>query len=148
MASYRQHYYHIIFETKFRNPTIPNEYSPLLYKYIWGFIENKKCKLYRINGYEDHVHLLVDIHPTIAISNFVKNLKVSTSLWLKGKTEFNKFDGWSEGYASFTISHSIKDAVVEYIKDQKDHHKVLTFKEEYEALLKEFGIEFDEKQLE
>ena len=146
MASYRQHYYHIVFGTKFRNKAIYNEHSHLLYKYVWGFVENKKSKLYRINGSEDHLHLFVDIHPTIAISNFVKDLKVSTSLWLKEKPEFNKFDGWAEGYASFTISHSNINSVIEYIKNQKEHHKIVTFKDEYEALLKEFGIEFDEKE--
>ena len=148
MASYRQHYYHIVFGTKRRERTIPNEHCILLYKYIWGFIEKKKCKLYCIDGCEDHIHLLVDIHPRIAIADFVKDLKVSTSLWLKEKQEFKNFKGWSEGYASFTVSHNSKNAIVEYIKSQKEHHKHISFQEEYIAILQENGLEFEENELE
>ena len=148
MASYRQLYYHVVFGTKFRKPTRPDVHCQLLYKYIWGIIENKKCKLYRINGCEEHIHLLVDIHPTIAVSTFVKDLKVSTSLWLKQQREFQNFEGWSEGFGIFTVSHSDKDRVIEYIKNQKEHHLKLTFLDEYKTLLKEYGIDFDEKDLE
>ena len=148
MASYRQLYYHIVFGTKFRKPTIPDVHCQLLYKYIWGIIENKKCKLYRINGCEEHIHLLVDIHPTIAVSTFVKDLKVSTSIWLKQQREFQNFEGWSEGFGIFTVSHSDKDRVIEYIKNQKEHHLKLTFLDEYKTLLKEYEIDFDEKDLE
>jgi putative transposase len=147
MASYRQLYYHIVFGTKYHKQTIPDEHCQLLYKYIWGIIENKKSKLYRINGGKDHLHLLVDIHPTIALSTFVKDIKVSTSLWLKEQSEFNHFEGWVEGFAAFTISHNNRINVIEYIKNQKEHHKTVTFRDEYEALLKEFGIKFDEKNL-
>ena len=148
MVSYRQLYYHVVFGTKFRKPTIPDVHCQLLYKYIWGIIENKKCKLYRINGCEEHIHLLVDIHPTIAVSTFVKDLKVSTSLWLKQQREFQNFEGWSEGFGIFTVSHSDKDRVIEYIKNQKEHHLKLTFLDEYKTLLKEYEIDFDEKDLE
>ena len=148
MASYRQLIYHVVFGTKFRKPTIPDVHCQLLYKYIWGIIENKKCKLYRINGCEEHIHLLVDIHPTIAVSTFVKDLKVSTSLWLKQQREFQNFEGWSEGFGIFTVSHSDKDRVIEYIKNQKEHHLKLTFLDEYKTLLKEYEIDFDEKDLE
>ena len=148
MASYRQLYYHVVFGTKFRKPTIPDVHCQLLYKYIWGIIENKKCKLYRINGCEEHIHLLVDIHPTIAVSTFVKDLKVSTSIWLKQQREFQNFEGWSEGFGIFTVSHADKDRVIEYIKNQKEHHQKLAFLDEYKTLLKEYGIDFDEKELE
>jgi REP element-mobilizing transposase RayT len=120
----------------------------LLYKYIWGILENKKCKLYRINGSKEHIHLLVDIHPTIAVSTLVKDLKVSTSIWLKQQPEFQNFEGWSEGFAIFTVSHSDKEKVQEYIKSQKEHHQELVFHVEYKTLLKEYGIDFDEKELE
>jgi len=148
MASYRQLYYHVVFGTKFRKPTIPDVHCQLLYKYIWGIIENKKCKLYRINGCEEHIHLLVDIHPTIAVSTFVKDLKVSTSIWLKQQREFQNFEGWSEGFAAFTVSPTDKDKVIEYIKNQKEHHQKQTFLDEFKTLLKEYGIDFDERELE
>ena len=118
-----------------------------MYKYIWGIIENKKCKLYRINGSTDHIHLLVDIHPTIALSTFVKDIKVSTSIWLKVQPEFSQFEGWAEGFGAFTISHDSRTGVIEYIKNQKEHHKTASFKDEYKKLLLEFGIEFNEDDL-
>ena len=147
MASYRHLSYHIVFGTKFRKPTIPDIHCQLLYKYIWGILENKKCKLYRINGSKEHINLLIDIHPTIAVSNLVKDLKVSTSIWLKEQLEFQHFEGWAEGFAVFSISHSDKEKVIEYIKGQKEQHRKQIFLEEYKVLLKEYGIDFDEKEL-
>lgn len=147
MSSYRQLCYHIVFGTKSHKPTIPDIHCELLYKYMWGIIQNKKCKLYRINGSRDHIHLLVDIHPTIAISTFMKDLKVSTSIWLKEQLEFQQFEGWAEGFACFTVSYADKDNVIAYIKSQKEHHKKVTFHDEYRALLMEYGIEFSEGDL-
>jgi REP element-mobilizing transposase RayT len=114
---------------------------------MWGIMQNKKCKLYRINGGSDHIHILVDIPPKIGVANFVKDLKVSSSIWLKQQFEFKQFEGWAEGYGGFTISHSDKDRVIDYIKNQKEHHKRATFMEEYKTLLKEYGIELDETGL-
>lgn len=148
MASYRQLYYHIVFGTKYRKQTIPDVHCQLLYKYIWGIIEHKKCKLYRINGSTDHLHLLVDIHPTIALSTFVKDLKVSSSIWLKSQPEFRNFEGWAEGFGAFTISHDNRAGIIEYIKNQKEHHKTFSFKDEYRKMLEEFDIEFKEEDIE
>ena len=142
MASYRQIYYHIVFGTKNHQKTIPDMYCDNLYKYIWGYIKNKNSKLYRINGSLEHIHLLVDIHPTIALATFIKDMKVSSSLWLKTQKEFSSFKGWSEGYGAFSISHNDKDRIIEYIKNQKEHHKKETFEEEYKRLLKEYGLEY------
>jgi len=147
MASYRQLCYHIVFGTKSRKQTIANVHCELLYKYVWGIISNKKCKLYRINGSTDHIHLFVDIHPSIALATFVKDIKVSTSIWLKEQPEFKQFEGWSEGYGAFTISHADKDSVIEYIKNQKEHHRKTSFQDEYKAMLKEFGIQWTENDL-
>jgi REP element-mobilizing transposase RayT len=142
--SYRQTYYHIIFCAKHRQPVVPDAHCELLYKYIWGIVKNKKCVLYRVNGAQEHIHLLIDIHPNLALAAFVKDLKVATSLWMKTQPEFNLFEAWAEGYAAFTISFSDRNAVREYIKNQKEHHKTVEFEEEYKALLKENGIEYDE----
>ena len=145
--SYRKHYYHIVFGTKHRKHTLPDTHCELLYKYIWGFVDNKKSKLYRINGSTDHIHLLLDIHPSIGVATFIQNMKVATSLWLKQQVEFRSFEGWAEGYASFTITHNDQNRVREYIINQKIHHQTVNFRDEYIALLKEHGIEFDESEL-
>jgi REP element-mobilizing transposase RayT len=125
MSSYRQIIYHIIYGTKDRIKSIPNEHSPELYKYIWGIIKNQNSHLYRINGAEEHIHILCDLHPSVSLENYIKDIKVASSFWLKSKKDFPLFKGWAEGYAAITISVKEKDKVIEYIKNQKEHHKLL-----------------------
>ncbi|MFA7361835.1 MAG: IS200/IS605 family transposase [Candidatus Kapaibacterium sp.] len=147
MSSYRQILYHIVFGTKERQKTITDEYSSELYKYIWGIVKNHDCHLYRINGAEEHIHLLCDLHPSISLENLIKDIKVASSLWLKKNPGFKGIKGWAEGYAAITISIKEKDIVVEYIKNQKEHHKKVNFFDEYKKFLIDNGIEFDEKYL-
>ena len=120
---------------------------PELYNYIWGILKNNKCHLYRINGIQDHIHILTHFHPTIALVDLIKDIKVSTSKMIKEENIFPKFKGWQIGYGAFTYSIDAKEKLVEYIIKQKEHHAKLSFKEEYKTILKEFNIEFDEKYL-
>lgn len=145
--SYRQIFYHIIFGTKHRKKTIAEENCEQLYKYIWGIIKNKKCKLYRINGMEDHIHIFSDLHPSTSLADYVKDIKVASSGWMKSSGLFKNFEGWQDSYGAFTYSLKEKDIIINYIKDQKEHHKQETFYDEYRRLLAENGIEFDEAYL-
>lgn len=147
MSSHRQIIYQVVFGTKNRESTISEDHSEELYKYIWGIIKNKNCKLYRINGVEDHVHILSDLHPSISLSDYVKDIKVASSLWIKEHGKFPDFKGWQDGYGAFTYSVREKDMLINYIKNQKEHHKTEVFYDEYKRLLIENGIEFDEKYL-
>ena len=81
--SYTKTYYHIILRTKRSEMSISQKNVSSLYKYIWGIIKNKKGKLYRINGMEDHIHILSDLHPSVSLADYIKTIKVATSLWLK-----------------------------------------------------------------
>ncbi|MBE9481887.1 MAG: IS200/IS605 family transposase [Bacteroidetes bacterium] len=147
MATYTQILYQIVFSTKNREKALINENREKLYRYIWGILKNKKCVLYKINGVEDHLHIATHIHPTIALSSLVKDIKVSSSVWIKEQGLFPAFKAWQEGYGAFTYSIKEKEALVNYIKKQETHHKTITFREEYIKLLNEHGIEFDEKYL-
>lgn len=147
MASYRQIFYQIVFGTKNREATLPETNENELYKYIWGIINNHKCKLYRINGMADHIHIFSDLHPSVSLSDFVKDIKVASSIWMKANGKFPHFSSWQDGYGAFTYSIREKDKIIEYIKNQKEHHKKETFYDEYKRLLAEQGIEFDEKYL-
>ena len=147
MSSYRQIIYHIIFGTKDRVKSIPDEASSELYKYIWGVIKNHNCHLYRVNGAEEHIHILSDLHPSVSLEKYIKDIKVSSSIWLKNNLEFPLFKGWSEGYAAITISTKEKNTVIEYIKNQKEHHKNISFFDEYKKFLIDNDIEYDEKYL-
>lgn len=143
--SYTQLIYHLVIRTKYSRPVLPNEYSDELYRYIWGFIKNKKSFLYRINGMPDHLHILVGLHPTLSLSDFVKELKTSTNKWLKSNDRFPDFEAWGEKYAAFTCFYPDKEIVIEYIKNQREHHRKEDFKTEYRRLIRENGIEIDEK---
>lgn len=140
--------YHIVIRPKASKPVIAEEYEKELYAYIWGICKEKKCYLHRINGMPDHLHILVEIHPSIAIADFVRELKVSTNSWIRNNHDkFPYFETWGKSYCALTYSHSEKETVKKYIMEQKEHHKVTSFKDEYNALLKEFGITPDQWML-
>ena len=147
MATYTQILYQIVFSTKNREKTLIKEHQEKLYRYIWGILKNKKCVLYQINGIEDHLHIATHIHPTVAVSSLVKDIKVASSVWIKEQNIFPNFIAWQEGYGAFTYSIKEKEALVNYIKTQEAHHKGKTFREEYINLLNEHEIEFDKKYL-
>ncbi len=145
MSSYRQILYHLIFRTKNSQDTLVPEHSRELYAYLMGVIKNKNCFLYRINGIENHIHILSDLHPSIALADFMCDIKASSSLWLKQSGKFPNFEGWADGYAALTYSWRDKAMIVNYIKNQQEHHKKESFKDELRRLLNEHGIEIDEK---
>jgi REP element-mobilizing transposase RayT len=122
--------YHIIFCTQDRKPTITEEYKTELYAYIFGIIKEKNCKLIRINGIANHIHMLVDIRPTIPLSVFVQEIKRSSSSWLQKSPLFPHFKKWGHEYCAFSKSTNDKTNVVNYIKNQEAHHKVKTFDDE------------------
>lgn len=144
MGTYRQIIYHIVFGTKHRQRTINEKNETELYKYIWGILNNKKCKLYRINGMPDHIHILCDLHPMVNLSSLIKDIKVATNLWMKESVMFPTFTEWQEGYGAFTVTFKDKEMIVNYIKNQKEHHKIESFEDEFKRLLQENGIEYEE----
>jgi REP element-mobilizing transposase RayT len=147
MASYRQILYHLTFHTKNSEKVLKNSGNDELFKYIWGILKNKRCKLYRINGVEDHIHIVCDLHPSVALANLIKDIKVSTSGWIKNRNLYPRFSHWAESYGAFTLSIKEKVAVIQYVINQQEHHKKVSFREEYIQLLRENGLDFDEKYL-
>ena len=147
MSTYTQILYQIVFSTKKRKPVLLKENREKLYKDIWGILKNKNCHLYRINGVEDHLHIVTHLHPLISLSNLVKDIKLGSSSYIKENQLFPDFDGWQEGYAAFTYTIKEKEGLIRYVQNQEEHHKKMTFKEELLALLKEHNVEFDERYL-
>lgn len=147
MATFTQILYQIVYSTKYAENTMALDESEKLYRYMWGVLKNKKCVLYRLNGTENHLHILTHVHPSVSVSSLVKDIKVSSSVWLKEQGIFPDFIGWQEGYGAFTYHINQKETLINYVKNQREHHYVKTFKEEYIELLKEHRIEFDEKYL-
>ena len=146
--AYTKLIYHIVLRTRQGTAPIIEAHERSLFMYIFGFCKNHQCVLYRINGMPDHVHLLVGLHPTIAISSFVHDLKIATNNFLRANRDnFPEFVSWEQGYCALTYSEAEKNRVIEYIINQKEHHRQLSARDELIALLQECGVEYDEKYL-
>jgi REP element-mobilizing transposase RayT len=145
MSSYRQLLYHLVFRTKDSLPTIKQNHVDQLYAYISGIIKYKNSHLYRINGVENHLHILTDLHPSIALADFMREVKVSSCLWMKSGDLFPAFNGWAEGYGSFTCSYMDLGRLIDYIKNQQEHHRKKSFEDEYRSLLIESGVKIDDR---
>jgi len=147
MSTYTQLIYHIIFSTKHREPTLIKDHRRRLFAYIHQLLTNKKCHLYRINGVEDHLHILTHIHPTIALASLIKDIKLACDDLIKEEEIFPDFQGWQDGYGAFYESIKAKERLMNYIKNQEEHHRKVTFLDEYKTLLNEYEIKFDPKYL-
>jgi len=115
MSTYTQILYQIVYSTKNRAPTLSEDHRKQLFQYIWGILKSKRCHLYRINGVEDHLHIVTHIHPTIALATLVKDIKLASSSHIKEQNLFNTFEGWQDGYAAFTYSIDAKDNLIAYV---------------------------------
>lgn len=134
--SYTKLFYHIVFRTLQSIPAINEANERELYQYIWAFCQQQKCTLHRINGMPDHLHLLVEIHPSIAVADFVRQLKNASHKWLEQHNAlFPDFYAWSKGYCALSYSEYEIETVINYIKRQKEHHKSQTFIDEMKNLL-------------
>lgn len=147
MASYRQILYHITFHTKNSEKVLYNSGNDELFKYIWGILKSKNCKLFRINGIEDHVHIVCDLHPSIALADLVKDIKVASSKWIKEQGFYPYYTNWAESYGAFTLSVKEKDSVIKYVVNQQEHHRKESSRDEFIRFLKENDVEFDERYL-
>ena len=147
MSTYTQILYQIVFSTKYREHTLIDENRNELFKYISGILKNKKCHLYQIGGVADHLHIVTHLHPSISLSNLIKDIKLASTEHIKMQHLFPAFNGWQDGYGAFTYSVKEKERLVHYVQNQEEHHRKKTFKDEYIELLHEHGVEFDEKYL-
>jgi len=145
MSAYRQILYHIVFRTKASEETIDLHHLNRLKNYISGIIENKKCVSFKINGMEDHIHILSDLHPSIALADYIKDIKVASSKWMKESGLFPNFRGWGIKYCALTYSYKERDILINYINNQQEHHKKESFRDEILRFFREHGIELDEK---
>ncbi|MBI2679342.1 MAG: IS200/IS605 family transposase [Candidatus Koribacter versatilis] len=135
-------YLHIIFSTQQRLPLIAREKQEKLWSYIGGILKNHRMKGIAIGGMEDHIHVLVSVSSEVSVAKVVNLIKSNSSKWTRVKIpEF----GWQKGYAAFSVSVSAVESVKKYIDTQAEHHKKRDFKQEYLALLKKHGVEYDPK---
>jgi REP element-mobilizing transposase RayT len=136
---------HIIFSTKKRQRVIDNKIINDLHAYIASIIRSYDSTVYEIGGTEDHIHLFILLPRTLSLSKIVEEVKKSSSKWIKTKGERYTGFAWQRGYGAFSISESNFRALKNYIQNQKEHHKKITFQDEYRAFLKKYGIAYDER---
>jgi len=138
--TYAQNVVHVVFSTKDRGKIILKEFQPKIRAYIVGICKKQGIFVHAVGGMDDHVHLLVQIPPQLALAKAVLAIKSNSSRW--ASDQGHKF-AWQEGYAAFSVSSSQIPAVVRYIQNQEMHHRRMDFDAELVALLKKHGIEYD-----
>ena len=144
--TYSQLHVQIIFAVKERHSIIKETQRIAVEKYICGIVNNNNCKPLAIYCNPDHIHLLIGLHPTVAVANIVRDIKASSSKYIKDKLD-NPFFSWQDGYAAFSYSRGQINQVIRYILKQPKHHSDTHFKDELIAIYTKYGIEFDEKYL-
>jgi putative transposase len=138
---------HLIFSTKNREPFLTPEIETELHPYMATIFRGLNSPSLAINGNFDHVHVLFSLGRVIAVADLVQEVKTETSKWIKTKgDEFSNFY-WQRGYGAFSVGQSNVPALKRYIRNQKQHHRRMTFQEEYRKFLKSYGIDYDERYL-
>jgi len=137
---------HLIFGTKSHEPFMAKEWRPRLHVYMGGILRNVNAVPEIVGGIEDHVHILAGLHATERLSDIMRELKSISSRWVREEMKISQF-AWQEGYGAFTVSASQRESVCHYIKNQEEHHRTKTFKEEYLEFLMKSGVEYDARYL-
>jgi REP element-mobilizing transposase RayT len=138
--------YHIVFSTKNREMTIPNRVCTELYRLCNSLVIEKNCKMLQINGAPDHIHILINLHSTISLSDMVKYLKQKTSIWMKSSGRFPMFSGWEHEYFAHSVSNKDVEALKGYIAKQKIHHLAFPFDTELKKLVGHVGLKYYDKE--
>jgi REP element-mobilizing transposase RayT len=143
-STYLALYYHLIFSTAERQSSIEPEWRPRLHEYLGGTVNQLGGQSLGVGGTNDHVHLIVQLHATHCLADFMRELKKASSSWVRGEIPCGSF-AWQKGYAALTVSASIVPKVQSYIEGQENHHRKIGFREEVLTLLRRSGVEVNEK---
>lgn len=136
---------HITFSTKNRYPFIDKRIKEELFSYLGGICKNLECNPLIVGGYKDHIHILCLLSRKIALMKLIEELKTHSSKWIKTKGQSYQKFYWQNGYGGFSIHLGQVDVLKDYISTQEEHHKELSFQDEYRVLLKEYDIDYDER---
>ena len=148
MSTYTQILYQIVFGSKDYASFLNKENQGLLFAYIVGMLNMRNCHPYQVGGYENHVHIVTHISPTINLADLVREIKkASHEMMVRDKRFFSCFTGWQVGYGAFTYHISMKAVLIKYVLNQEQHHKGITFREEMIKLLNDNLVPFKEEYL-
>lgn len=138
---------HIVINTKYRSRTIELANKAELYKYITGIVKNRNSKVLQINGTDNHLHILLDLHPTVPLASLMQEVKQSTSRWMKVCGLFPRFECWGKEYFAFSVSPTAAEAVKRYIRNQERHHNIGSFENEIKTSVANSGLEWNDHLL-
>ena len=137
---------HLIFSTKNRFPFLTDKVLRAeMHAYLAEMLRTHGCETLIVGGVEDHAHSLFALSRTLPIASVVKEVKRTSSGWIKERSRRLPKFHWQGGYAAFSVSQSNLQEVIRYIENQEEHHKRVTFQDEYRAFLKAYGVECDER---
>ncbi len=139
--SLSQLYVHLTFSTQDRKPYIEEIWELKLYACFSTVLKKYGCPVLIINSVSDHVHILFGLPKDHALKTIVEDLKAKSAEWIRGTAKINKEFDWQDGYGAFSVSHSQIDIVTKSIQNQKRHHDKLTYKEEVDEIMQQFGVE-------
>jgi len=135
---------HLIFSTKHRHPWIRPEVRSELHRYVAGICRKQGCPALDVGGTEDHVHILFSLSRTVTISKLDEEVKTGSSKWIKSKGQEYADFAWQGGYGAFSIGQSGVEAARRYIGRQEEHHRKVSFQDEFRAFLRKYGVAYDE----
>ena len=138
---------HLLFHTKQATPMRKEDLSRI-HDYIGGIIKGMGENPIAIGGTENHVHILCTLPKGMPLTDFVRTIKAESSRWVKSIDSYYRVFAWQEGYGTFSVSASKIDVIKAYIHNQEEHHRTITFKEEYIRFLEAYHKEYDERYLE
>jgi len=138
-------YVHLIFSTKHREPLLTPSIRDPMYAYLATVMKNQECPALKIGGRSDHVHLLFRLSKNLALAEVVENVKTSSSKWVTTQGRSLLSFHWQNGYGGFSVGAAEVDSIAVYIEGQEEHHRVVSFQEEYRKFLQEYGVECDER---
>ena len=134
---------HLIFHIKSTGIKMHEEDLPRIFAYIGGIIKNMGGMPIEIGGRPDHIHILTSLPKTMSLADFVRAIKADSSKWLKGVDNYYTQFTWQEGYGAFSVSPTLIEKTIRYIRGQEEHHKKRSFQDEYRLFLDAYGIQYD-----
>ena len=147
MHSFISVHVHCVWGTKNRDPLLHSKLRERLWPYLGGIARENKIKALAIGGAIDHVHIVVSLPATLSVAKMVQLLKGNSSKWIHETFPGMRSFEWQEGYGAFSIGVSAVDATKAYVRNQAEHHRGRTFREEFETILRKHGFVFDESML-
>lgn len=136
---------HTVFSTKDREPSLTPDLKPRVLAYMGGIIRENRGILIAADGPADHVHLLIHLPQDLALADLMRTVKSNASRWVHQEWPDRRSFAWQTGYGAFSVSQSNAEAVTQYIAGQEEHHRQVSFQDEFIAFLKRHGIQYDER---